>query len=33
MLVTNPIPEEYSMDHEVINKAIDQAMRRAASRA
>ena len=26
MLVTNPIPEEYSMDHEVINKAIDQAI-------
>ena len=25
MLVTNPIPEEYSMDHEVINKAIDEA--------
>ncbi len=24
MLVTNPIPEEYSMDHEVINKAIDE---------
>lgn len=26
MLVTNPIPEAYSMDHEVINKAIDQAV-------
>ena len=26
MLVTNPIPEEYSMDHEIINKAIDQAI-------
>jgi len=26
MLVTNPIPEEYSMDHEVINKAIDEAI-------
>ena len=26
MLVTNPIPEEYSMDHEVINRAIDQAI-------
>ncbi|MGI6027995.1 MAG: pseudouridine-5'-phosphate glycosidase [Candidatus Heteroscillospira sp.] len=26
MLVTNPIPEEYSMDHEVINKAIDDAI-------
>ncbi|MGM9662942.1 MAG: pseudouridine-5'-phosphate glycosidase [Oscillospiraceae bacterium] len=26
MLVTNPIPEEYSMDHEVINKAIDEAV-------
>ena len=23
MLVTNPIPEEYAMDHEVIDKAID----------
>ena len=31
MLVTNPIPEEYSMDHEVINKAIDEAI--AESRA
>ena len=26
MLVTNPIPEEYSMDPEVINKAIDAAV-------
>ena len=26
MLVANPIPEEYSMDHEVINKAIDEAV-------
>ena len=26
MLVTNPIPEEYSMDHAVINKAIDEAV-------
>jgi len=26
MLVTNPIPEQYSMDHEVINKAIDEAI-------
>ena len=26
MLVTNPIPEEYSMDPEVINKAIDDAV-------
>ena len=26
MLVTNPIPEQYSMDHEVINKAIDNAI-------
>ena len=26
MLVTNPIPEEYSMDPEVINKAIDEAV-------
>ena len=29
MLVTNPIPEEYSMDHEVINKAIDEAVSEA----
>ena len=26
MLVTNPIPEEYSMDPEVIGKAIDEAI-------
>ncbi len=26
MLVTNPIPEEYSMDHEVINRAINEAI-------
>ena len=26
MLVTNPIPEEYSMDPAVINRAIDQAV-------
>ena len=25
MLVTNPIPEEFSMNHEIINKAIDEA--------
>ena len=29
MLVTNPIPEEYSMDHEVINRAIDEAIEAA----
>ncbi len=29
MLVTNPIPEEYAMDHEVINRAIDQAISEA----
>ena len=29
MLVTNPIPEEYSMDHEVISKAIDEAVAEA----
>ena len=27
MLVTNPIPEEYSMDPAYINQAIDQALR------
>ena len=27
MLVTNPIPEEYAMDEQVINGAIDQAVR------
>ena len=26
ILVTNPIPEQYSMDHEVINRAIDDAV-------
>ena len=29
ILVSNPIPEEYSMDPEVINKAIDQAVNEA----
>ena len=29
MLVTNPIPEEYSMDSAVINKAIDEAVNEA----
>ena len=29
MLVTNPIPEEYAMDHEVINRAIDEAIAQA----
>ncbi len=29
MLVTNPIPEEYSMDHTVINTAIDDAIQAA----
>ena len=29
MLVTNPIPEEFAMDHEVINKAIDEAIAQA----
>ena len=29
MLVTNPIPEEYSMDPAVINKAIDEAIEQA----
>lgn len=29
MLVTNPIPEEYAMDPEVINRAIDQAIAEA----
>ena len=27
VLITNPIPEEYSMDPEVINKAIDEAIK------
>lgn len=26
VLVTNPIPEQYSMDHDIINKAIDEAV-------
>lgn len=26
ILVTNPIPEQYSMDHDIINKAIDEAV-------
>ena len=29
MLVTNPIPEEYSMDPDVINRAIDDAVAEA----
>ena len=29
MLVTNPIPEEYSMDAKVISKAIDEAVAEA----
>ena len=29
MLVTNPIPEEFAMDHEVINRAIDEAVAQA----
>lgn len=29
MLVTNPIPEAYSMDHKVIDAAIDEAIREA----
>ncbi len=32
MLVTNPIPEEYAMDAEVIGKAIDQAISEAKSK-
>ena len=32
MLVTNPIPEEYSMDADVINKAIDEAVAEANAR-
>ena len=31
MLVANPIPEEYAMDHQVINKAIDQAVAEAGA--
>jgi len=29
MLVTNPIPEEFSMDHDVINAAIEKAVAEA----
>ena len=29
MLVTNPIPEEYAMDKDVIDAAIEQALREA----
>ena len=29
VLVTNPIPEEFAMDHEVINRAIDEAVAQA----
>ena len=29
ILVANPIPEQYSMDHEVINKAIEEALAEA----
>ena len=32
MLVTNPIPEEYSMDPERINAAIDQAIDECAAK-
>ena len=32
MLVTNPIPEEYSMDPDVINRAIDEAVAEAKAR-
>ena len=32
MLVTNPIPEEYSMDGETINRVIDEAVKEAADR-
>ena len=32
MLVTNPIPEEYSMDPDVINNAIDEAVAEANAR-
>ena len=33
MLVTNPIPEEYSMDPDVINKAIDEAVEEAKAKS
>ncbi len=32
MLVTNPIPEEYSMDFDTINKAIDEAVAESVKR-
>lgn len=32
MLLTNPIPEEYSMDAEVIGKAIDDAVEEAGAK-
>ena len=32
MLVTNPIPEEYSMDEKVIGEAIDKAVKEAEDR-
>ena len=32
MLVTNPIPEAYSMDAKVINRAIEEAVQGAAER-
>ena len=32
MLVGNPIPEEYSMDEKIINKAIDEAVEEAKRR-
>ena len=32
MLVTNPIPEEYSMDPDRINAAIEQALAEAAEK-
>lgn len=32
MLVTNPIPDEYAMDEEVINKAIDQAIKESVEK-
>ncbi len=32
MLVTNPIPEQYSMDPDVINKAIEEALEEAKAR-
>ncbi len=32
MLVVNPIPEEYSMDADIINKAIDEAIEEAKTR-